>query len=168
MSLEDNRLRKRIGTAAFLDMKAKEYVNNLQDSGNRITHMFDISSTCIDINSLVLSNPLNNYYEYKITDLSGAISDTSKFYFPREFYLTGIQLINRKNTILVNPKKISIIVDDNIEEELINLQSKHISLQNQVIIPVKKIRKIKQTDYLKFEKEPEYNSDTHLIFNGFM
>ena len=88
--------------------------------------------------------------------------------FPREFYLTGIQLINRKNTILVNPKKISIVGDDNTEEELINLQSKHISLQNQVIIPVKKIRKIKQTDYLKFEKEPEYNSDTHLIFNGFM
>lgn len=169
MSLEDNRLRKRIGTSAFLDMKAKEYVNNqLLEPSKRVTHMFDISSTCIEINNLVLSKPLNNYYEYKITDLSGAISPSSKFYFPREFYLTGIQLINRKDTIQVNPKTISLVFSDNTKVELINIKDRQISLQNHVTIPVTKIRKIKQNNYLTFEKEPEYNSDIHLIFNGFM
>lgn len=84
-----------MGAGPYLKMLAERYENDKEatitkGSDRTFESTFDISSNCREINDIVNAHSLSNYYEYTTTtsDISNSI-----IYFPRKFYLTGIDLI---------------------------------------------------------------------------
>ena len=99
-NIKNNRLFKRLGAGTYLDMLAKrneEEEEQNKSSSSKFELQFDDQGVCSEINEIVLTENMNNYYEYKILNLSGTM-DKKKIIIPREFYLTGIQIFKDDRT----------------------------------------------------------------------
>ena len=100
-NITDSRVFKRIGAGPYLKMLAEREENDKEArisnrSGDaNFASIFDNSDNCHDINQIVNTYSLNNYYEYtaRVSDICN-----NKILFPREFYLTGIDLIPETQT----------------------------------------------------------------------
>ena len=119
----DSRVFKRIGAGPYLKMLAERDANdkaaNVDSNRNKdkkFNSVFDNSNNCVEINNIVNTHSISNYYEYSVTN-NDIINN--KIYFPRKFYLTGIDLIPILNTSNLNTN----FDITNIIPNAINLQS---------------------------------------------
>lgn len=143
----DSRVFKRIGAGPYLKMLAERDANDkaavLDKSRPKDTpfnSVFDNSGNCKKINEIVNTHSISNYYEYSVTK-NDIINH--KIYFPRKFYLTGIDLIpiTTTTTDLTSNFSINTIIQNAIPESLK-------SVGNKIRYSVKKIEQIEDFDFV--------------------
>ena len=172
-NITNNRLFKTLGATKYIDMLAirhKEIKSQRDLSYNSYTNkfVFDVSSSCREINTIISENPIKNYYEYKI-DLSGSYTSGKDIHFPREFYLTGVKIIDNPN--YSSPTRPTNIQCDYYERGTLStppiIQTSSSALINAGTLPVSKIHKIGSSDYVNLTLGGSF-SGVSIIFNGFM
>lgn len=164
-NITNSNLFKRIGAGPYLEMLAKREENIRSvptTSGNRqFNSIFDNSNICHEINQIVNTHSLNNYYEYtaEASDICNNI-----IYFPREFYITGINLIPKSQTSNTSITDINIYFDTN---SISFNNSKKSSNGPMISYPVEKIEKHNNVTVYQNPSQSQ-NLDFKISFKGFM
>jgi hypothetical protein len=161
-NITNSRVFKRIGAGPYLKMLAERDANDkvaIVDSNRkndkRFNSIFDNSSNCVEINNIVNTQSISNYYEYSVTknDISN-----NKISFPRKFYLTGIDLIPILNTSNLNTNfDITIIIPNEINLQSLELAGDKFRYS---------VEKIKQFEEFTFVGNDVI--DFKIIFKGFI
>jgi hypothetical protein len=156
----DSRVFKRIGAGPYLKMLAERDAND--EAANRhdetpFNSVFDNSANCTEINEIVNTHSISNYYEYTATnnDICNNI-----IYFPRRFYLTGIDLIPIATTNLIPIATTNLI--ENFNSNAINTNSSK-PVDNKIRYSVKKIEQRE-----KFNFDGNVSIDFKISFKGFI
>ena len=170
-NITNNRLFKTLGATKYIDMLAIRHkeIKSQNDTDYTNKFVFDVSSSCREINTIISENPIKNYYEYKI-DLSGSYTSGNDIYFPREFYLTGVKIINNPNySTHRRPTDISCVYYEGGTTSTTDtiIPNTSISRTSVNTLHVSKIRKIGSSDYVKLTSRGSF-SGVSIIFNGFM
>jgi hypothetical protein len=148
----DSRVFKRIGAGPYLKMLAERDVNDKAAiilGETSFNSVFDNPANCTEINEIVNTHSISNYYEYTATnnDICNNI-----IYFPRKFYLTGIDLIPIATTNLI----------ENFNSNAINTNSSK-SVDNKIRYSVNKIEHLE-----KFDFDWDVWIDFKISFKGFI
>jgi len=172
-NIRNNRLFKTLGATKYIDMLAlrhKEIKSRGDGSYSSYSNKFVFydPSGCSEINNIILENPIKNYYEYKI-DLSGSYASGNDIYFPREFYLTGVKIIDNPNYSSTRPTNIQCDYYEGGTTSTTDtiIPNTSISRTNVNTLHVSKIHKIGSSDYVKLTLTGRF-SGVSIIFNGFM
>lgn len=164
-NITNSRVFKRIGAGAYLKMLAERDENDKNATISNKAHdriftsIFDNSGNCHDINQIVNTYSLNNYYEYtaRVSDICN-----NKIFFPREFYITGIDLIPETQTTIdisgitnINSYFDNTYITFSNDKAIINNGTKR--------YPVQKIRK-----YNRIHLSGSLQPDFIISFKGFI
>ena len=159
----DSRVFKRIGAGPYLKMLAERDANdkaavldiNRRPNDTPFNSVFDNSANCTEINEIVNTHSISNYYEYSVTK-NDIINN--KIYFPRKFYLTGIDLISISTTTNLQ-NAINTINKINT----INTNSQSFVGVNKIRYSVKKIEQIEDFEFVESD-----SIDFKISFKGFI
>jgi len=155
-NITNSRVFKRIGAGPYLKMLAERDANDkaanvdsTRTNDKKFNSVFDNSANCTEINEIVNTHSISNYYEYTATnnDICNNI-----IYFPRKFYLTGIDLIPIATTNLI----------ENFNSNAINTNSSK-PVDNKIRYSVKKIEQRE-----KFDFDGNVWIDFKISFKGFI
>lgn len=161
-NITNSRVFKRIGAGPYLKMLAERDANDkaanvdsTRTNDKKFNSVFDNSNNCVEINNIVNTHSISNYYEYSVTknDISN-----NKIYFPRKFYLTGIDLIP-----ILNTSNLYLNFDINtIIQNAINPQSRN-RVGDKIQYSVKKIELFEDFTFVSNDV-----IDFKIIFKGFI
>lgn len=161
-NITNSRVFKRIGAGPYLKMLAERDANDkaanvdsIRTNDKKFNSVFDNSNNCVEINNIVNTHSISNYYEYSVTknDISN-----NKIYFPRKFYLTGIDLIP-----ILNTSNLYLNFDINtIIQNAINPQSRN-RVGDKIQYSVKKIELFEDFTFVSNDV-----IDFKIIFKGFI
>ena len=163
-NITNSRVFKRIGAGPYLKMLAERDANDkaaILDSNRtndvKFISVFDNPNNCGEINAIINTGSISNYYEYSVTN--NDISN-NKIYFPRKFYLTGIDLIPILNTSKLNISfDITTIIQNAINDQSLNQIGDKFRYS---------VNKIQQIEEFEFVSNNSSLIDFKIIFKGFI